>query len=477
MSIFRRPSSGIAAGDAIPFLHDGVTHLFFLSSPAGTTEYPSRVRTTWQHVQSTDLVTWAEQPPAVEPGAGDSIDADGVWTGSVIERDETFYLFYTGHKVGVTNPQSICLATSADLVHFVKSDSNPLILPVDGCEPVDWRDPYVFWNDLEGRYWMLIAARRIEGPRWRRGVVILATSDDLQEWTVEREPLYEPGSTFCPECPEMWTLDGRWYLVYSRFSEQAGTVYRVADNPRGPFRIPERDELGGRRWYAAKSAPGADGRSRSFFGWIHDRGADGRWYWGGDFAAPREITAGPDGQLAARLPEQVASTYDTALVPVIQHDLSATGGFFHASVGDARLPSAYLADFDFTYNEPPAGFGISFRTDEELGGWFLAYDRVRRSVHLSHSPHPLDDFWADLVGRGQERREVDGPFVAEVRIATLVKGETRRASLLVEGPLVEIYFDDGQVLTHRIPVGGIQELGIFILDGDVTCRTDIRVPG
>ena len=72
-----------------------------------------------------------------------------MWTGSVIERDGLFYLFYTGHRIGAGNPQTICLATSRDQVHLImKHEGNPLLLPSAACEPVDWRDPYVFYSEL-----------------------------------------------------------------------------------------------------------------------------------------------------------------------------------------------------------------------------------------------------------------------------------------------------------------------------------------
>lgn len=46
MSLFRRPASGVPAGDAIPSRHGDVTHLCYLSSPPDTTDDPRRVRTT-----------------------------------------------------------------------------------------------------------------------------------------------------------------------------------------------------------------------------------------------------------------------------------------------------------------------------------------------------------------------------------------------------------------------------------------------
>ena len=95
MSIYRRPFEGVAAGDAIPFAVGDEYHLFHLSSPPGAENYPERVRTTWRHVRSKNLVEWEELPPALSPTEGDGPDKDGVWTGSLIEADGVYHLYYT----------------------------------------------------------------------------------------------------------------------------------------------------------------------------------------------------------------------------------------------------------------------------------------------------------------------------------------------------------------------------------------------
>ncbi len=149
-----------------------------------------------------------------------------------------------------------------------------------------------------------------------------------------------------------------------------------------------------------------------------------------------------------------------------------------ASVVDA---SPYLAELTFRVqggtaaSAPgvPSSFGVLLRTDADLGGWYLTLDRLRGSVHLARWPHPLDDFWADLVGRGQERREVDGPFTDEARWSAA--GNEVRVSLLVEGPLVEVYVDDAVALTHRIPAdAGTNELGVFVVDGTIDVGVAVR---
>ena len=55
----------------------------------------------------------------------------------------------------------------------------------------DWRDPFVFWNQEAGKWWMLVAARE-NRPTERNGCVALCVSDDLSRWEYEK-PLYSPG--------------------------------------------------------------------------------------------------------------------------------------------------------------------------------------------------------------------------------------------------------------------------------------------
>ncbi|HEY0119869.1 MAG TPA: glycoside hydrolase family 32 protein [Cellulomonas sp.] len=467
MPVFRRPAHAAAAGDPIPFSHGGRTHLFYLSSPPGTTDYPERVRTSWEHVASDDLTRWEQLPTALGPGPDGTVDAGGVWTGSVVEHEGVFHLFYTGHDPGSDHPQTICLATSTDLVTFRRHDANPLLLPVPGYEPVDWRDPYVFFNADEGRWWMLIAARRAHGPQWRRGVIVLATSDDLLHWSVEPEPLYDPGTTYCPECPELWPLDGRWYLVFSRFSEDVGTVYRVADSPRGPFRTPERDALGGRRWYAAKSAPAPGGRL--FFGWVHDRVGDGsneRWLWGGDFAAPRRVEADANGSL--RVLPVVDAWGPSEAVGSFEGPLGAPGRTASAVVVD-ELPAEAVIDARVDQVEA-ATAGLDL-VGSDGAGLRVTFDPRARRLCLTQEPQPLDDFWADLTGRPGDYREVDGPVLAR---ADLPPGEAAVSlRVLLDGELLEVYADDAVALTWRAPRRRVLRLEAFVTDG--TAAVEVRV--
>ena len=262
MSVFYKPTDGFL-GDVIPFYWDGVYHAFYLKAPLP----PLRVgahHTPYAHLTSRDLVQWEALPNAIEPGPPGSPDSVSCFTGACIERDGTFYLFYTGFR-GEGVPQTVCLAKSVDLVHWEKDPRNPII-EADSrwYEPVDWRDPFPFWNEEAGEYWMLLAAREKEGPDNRRGCIALMTSPDLETWEV-KPPFWAPRLYYTHECPDLFRWDDFWVLVYSTFSERNVTHYRLSKSLAGPWLAPENDTFDGRAFYAAKTA--GHGDRRYVFGW------------------------------------------------------------------------------------------------------------------------------------------------------------------------------------------------------------------
>jgi beta-fructofuranosidase len=483
MPIYRRADAAIPSGDSIPYRGDGDFHLFHLSSPPNTTHFPERVRTTWQHARSKDLVNWTVLPPALEAGEGAEPDANGAWTGSVIEAGGVFHIFYTGHKLGSATPQTICHATSADGVTFNKTASNPILLPDTSLyESIDWRDPYVFWNGDEHCYWMLVAARLNKGPKWRRGCIALATSKDLVKWSLDPEPFYQPMTTFCPECPELFKLGKFWYLIYSRFSERVGTVYRISESSRGPWRVPANEALDGRRWYASKSLS-SEPNTRVFFGWVHDRVGEsdtGAWLWGGDFAAPREVTPDESGDLKVRLPVALCEEY-SATIAWTRASKDAKDERSHAASNAIALSAVRKLDWRFIDVEETAylfqcrlsgygtaaSFGLLFRVDDDLGGYAIEFDRNLGTVALVHWPQPLDTFWAALVGRSDEVREVDGPRLVERRF-DLASQQPIECKLLVSGSILELFINDTIALSYRVYSRAPHELGLFVEDGSLT---------
>ena len=497
---YSRPSPDQAAADAIPILIDDTYHVFHLTTPPSTRHHPERLRSTWSRIRSKNLVDWTRDvEPILTPGGKTSDpDADGVWTGAaVLGPDGNMNIFYTGYNLSQYGKQVILRTVSKD-PHGTRFEQPGKVITIEGnglsqFEDIDFRDPYVFYNESEAQYWMLVATRLITGPHWTRGCVALLTSSNLSDWTVAPEPLYSPNDMLCPECPELFTLpNGKWYLVYSRFhAPNAGTVYRVADSPRGPFRVPRdgsHGRLDGRRWYAAKSCPKAgDPYKRVYFGWLGDYvDEEGKWLWGGDLGVPREVSADENGCLRVDVAKEFKEHVFRASRPLLQSTVSPA--LYLCSVGSTSThfpvlgPRAKSQDLAIGFKVATCdahSFGLILQADGTDKGHrlqFIPSGHGLFSVTLLTDFPPLDDFWADQY-KLHLLRPVDGPELVRHEGVSLVSG----VSLFLRGQMVEV-FCGGRSLSFRLPVpslteaagGSMRRLGWFVDDGMVDFR-DISV--
>lgn len=481
--IYRRSSDGAAAGDSVPFKHGENFHLYHLSCPIDSLgkQYPYRCTTSQRHVVSTDLVNWTELPIALKPGP-DDYDRDGAWTGSIIERDGVYFLFYTGHHAGARNPQTICVSTSTDGVNFTKSASNPIIRPDAAIyEGIDFRDPYIFWNPDEKKYWMLIATRLASGAERRRGTIALAMSDDLVKWT-SPQPFYSPWNTMCPECPEMFKLGDWWYLVYSHFSENMKTTYRISRSSRGPWKVPRVPGVDGRRLYAAKSLP--DGDRRIMWGSIYERiglSNDSDWTYAGDFGAPRQLKSTRDGTLEVSLPPEVVASFKTPVpfqfkkvMGEWQESATSLKGVAQQSLAYgflmAKTEGAQLLRCTITAGEGYSPFGVLLHPSQELNPSFaLVFEPTRQTVSIMQYPQSLDPFWASLTKAKVPVYEIDGPRMVE-RPVSIRPGERLDVKILVEGSMIDAFVNDQVALAYRAYDTGKSEsaFGFFLEDSGVT---------
>ena len=480
MQIYRMPPHADSTGDAIPFYHEGQYHIFSLTPAPGTTVYPARLRTTWSHAVSNDLLQWTQLETALTPGEGDEPDASGVWTGSVLYGEGQYHIFYTGYHIEARFQQTICHAISPDGIHWTKDADNPVIVPnTDVFEPLDWRDPYAFFNEEDHCYWLILSARQNSGPSARRGCVVLYRSDDLAHWSYYG-PIYQPNHTNCPECPEMYRIGDNWYLSYSRFSEWVNTIYRIAKSPFGPWRTPKLDGIGGRRFYAAKSLQNAEGR-RFYFGWAHDRAErsdNGEWYWGGAFCLPHEVVARPDGELDVKLPcefdhaftPKTNWTYQPILGHTRLHGLrlveaqspgTLSYGFFKG-LGKRVMLTCKVRPLDV-----PGHFGFVLKSDAEMTNCLmLQFEKGMQRVSLVNLPMDVDPFWVQSCQSiyAPKQPGPDGPRVCE-RPFPFENGDEIDMKLLIDGDMLEIFIDERAAFTYRSYAPCAYPLGLYVQDG------------
>ena len=346
---YHRPAGG-RLGDAIPFFWDGTWHVFYLDYRPEFFHHtpPGARRTSWAHISSTNLVHWQRHTDAIAPGPEGAVDSGSCATGSVFAHDGLFHLFYTGRSFTTRGErrETICHATSPDLITWQKDPGNPIARPDPERYALEhWRDPFIYWQPEAREFWMAITATHRRGLPGRAGCVAVLASRDLSTWQL-REPLWAPALASNHECPDVFRWGDWWYLVASHGGR---TVYRMSRRSDGPWFAPAVDTFDDHFYYAAKTASTGDGRDpirqgdgshrRVLFGWLaskadaHDAGAR---EWGGDLVA-RELVQDPDGTLWPACPaeyvlsptERIAPARDLPFHSVIGSWQPAEGGLQH----------------------------------------------------------------------------------------------------------------------------------------------------
>lgn len=287
-------------GDLIPYYENGTFYGYYLHDPRiRDKEYAEE--TTWHLVTTKDFVNVEYKGEAIKRG-GDDKPNKNAYTGSVIKDKENLYhAFFTAYnediKINGKSVQSVMQAVGTDLEHLNTVEEFLFVSDGKQYEEFDWRDPFVYWNEEDECYDMLLASRIKGGGELRGGCIALCKSKDLKQWTYEK-PFYAPGMYITMECPEIFKMGNYWYLVFSTFSDQFTTHYRISKSPNGPWEIPEDDVFDTRSDYAIKTA--SDGQRRFAFGWIASKYGNkdfGPWEWGGTMVFHELIQNPEDGTL------------------------------------------------------------------------------------------------------------------------------------------------------------------------------------
>lgn len=376
---------GLSMGDVIPFYWDGMYHLFFMKGQ------------NWGHVASRDLLRWQQFPDAIIKGDDPTgPDYEGIWTGSVIEHDGTFYLFYTGKNSNdPKGDQKVMQARSKDLINWTKHPE--LTFYADGdiywSKPVNgaidhlhayhhqaFRDPHVIWNSEKAEWWMVFHAIKADGSL---PVMALYTSPDLNKW----EP-QEPLAIYPPEvsgdCPDIFKINDTWNINCADYHymqvEQSGTVNPlVRAYDCGDLRV-------------AKTMD--DGKRKIILGWIggyEGEKDNGNFQWGGLLSMPRELYWDKQGLLYQRPPEEIFKYYQKHIVKHkkinINQQVGAAADFMLKAKVEASGSSSQVTlyfretekrtDTDQAEPENRYHLKINFITKEiEFGNKYRSYKRV-----------------------------------------------------------------------------------------------------
>ena len=459
---FYRPTNAWV-GDVIPYYESGEFKLFYLHGWRDNDR--EGLDRGWHLIGTDDFREYREYGACKIEGG----------TGHILKVGGTYHMFYCIFPEG---KQLVCHAVSDDLLHWTPLPEDTFAADDRIYELSDWRDPFVFWNEEEGRYWMLVSAMA-KGPTNRKGCTGLLTSNDLTHWEY-REPLYAPNlHVGAHECPDMFRMGDWWYLIYSNYTDRFATFYRMSRSLNGPWITPKEDTFDGRAFYAAKSA--SDGRKRYLFGWNPTKndnlfgwnppkyeGKDyDTWDWGGNLVV-HEIVQRPDGTLAVKVPDPV----DAAFAEEVPVRFSAMAGSwsegpdgdsltcdtpygFAGSLSDRDIPTQCKISATVRFSKTTQGLGFMLRAGAGLDfAYYVKLEPQRNRITF----------------RGPIMQSEEGgktfPYETELERPTeLEPDRPYEVKVFVDGSICEVYVNREVAMSARMYDIERGKLGLFVSQG------------
>jgi beta-fructofuranosidase len=459
----------------LPVPDEGTYHLFHMQKVAGE---PDSVEI--GHAVSPDLVRWTALDPALTASAPGPSAPAGPWdsvrlrTGTALRHEGRYFLFYGAAPDHVDR---VGVATSTDLRHWQRHPQNPVAVPdarwyehdhaTCPIGNVAWRDPCI---RRAGDGWiMYLTARLTQGPESERATVATLRSRDLLRWEVG-PPLDVPAGFVAMEVPDVFELDGRWFLLHSTSHRMgapfptcdpgltAGTFVLWAERPEGPYARPARDVLVGgpaerMTAYVCRTVETPPGRIAYYHNvYPQPRGSRARR---GSFALPKGLAVDDRGLLLRYLP--VLEPYlGPELLPPLDPPMLA---------GDARLPLEGAGARDVMLTavvtvEAGRSAGVAFRTGPDGGGLGVLLDAARGRVSVVTIPEgspPGEDLEAPgrvLAGRRAAVRP-GVPVFVRVVLARCV---------------VDVFLDEELALS--VVAEGVDGAGLALLACDARIRID-----
>ena len=462
MKLFYQPEQAVL-GDVIPFYDDGKFKPFYLKNTRGK-DTPSNI-TGWTMLTTEDHLHFTEHPTYISGG-----------TGSVIKVNDTYHLFYCTFA---RNPKRgyIRHAVSPDLDQWTTLEDE--ILPADGeiYRMEEWRDPFVFWNEEEGKWWMLIAANAV-GKTNRSSCVGLCVSDDLHHWEY-RQPFYKPMECggAC-ECPDLFKIGEWYYLVFSYYCDRFQTVYRMSKSLNGPWITPVPDDsFDTRAYYAAKT--GTDGVHRYVYGWNPTKVIPKRnmnpanqvskdcnsWDWGGTLEV-HQVLQNSDGTLYVAPEPHVYEALKNAQEIMIEDVLGtntiqgnnvtvgAEEGFGGVLLN--QVPDLCKFEADVEFSKDVRRFGVAVQVDENYDrGYYIYLEPSRNRMEYASGIR--------MYGDGGKMF----PYAVELeRPVKLEADQTYHLTVFVQEDLLLVYFNNQVALSGRMYDYTGRRFGLFSFDGD-----------
>ena len=468
MFISYKPSDAYV-GDVIPYFENGKYYAYYLHDPRNCGAGIYAEDTTWHLATTEDGLVFKDEG-RILPTGDETTPYLNNYTGSVIKHsDGRYYAFFTAfnelndsYKVNGKAVQSVMMAVG-DTPEKLEIVNDFRLLGDDNIyEVYDWRDPYVFYSEDDQCYLMLLCARRKGSGYHRGGCIGLCKSKDLVSWEYA-EPFYEPGMYITMECPEVFRMGGRWYLVFSTFSDRFLTHYRYSDSLSGPWIIPAEDSLDCRSDYAIKTA--GDDKERLAFGWIATKLGkrdEGPYEWGGTMIAHRLTADTETGLLKVSMLPSVDKLFLKKAVPSVS--------VLNATYSDSVLSSSGMGAILHEVDEGPFMIDFELEADCHEFGLFLGADEKLEEgyqIRLRNGILSLDRWPRKEQGRYQWQIDGDIPFAIETVRYFDQAIRNFNIKVIRDDEILIVYLNDSIVLSTRIYGHKKGLAGVYVAGGSI----------
>lgn len=441
-------------GDVHPFYDEktGDLYMYYLSTGMQTQnrveQFASLLTVSDNFVQykDTELKMDETNPPEQELyyALGVYVDKDGRYRSSYGKGS------YAGGSV------------SDDLLVW-ENAAQPYVDEADGLLKYTWRayfdegvysgrDPDICYDAESGTYYCVVMNYYTSGEaQGEKGLALYMAGED-GKFSTKSVRLVDLTGRGDPECPQLKKIGDRWYLFYSVYGTgTAGNVgyltYRVGDVGVPPEEVDWNSKpeyaLEGGDLHAAQVCQVGD--MWYMYGWINYRPHAN--VWGGYLNLAREVYQKPNGLLATRCDEYLASLLNMGRVADFGADntqctdMQEKDGVFTSSgsAGKAVLGGTYGRSYITADIELPASADYAGITLTENGTTY--HVRVRRS------------------GSGLSLSIDSGAVGCSIALEDASQ-TSFRLTVVADGPFIEAYLNDEYSLSSHTTLTGSYTLGI-----------------
>jgi beta-fructofuranosidase len=478
-SIYPLGSGGAGVGDVMPY-YDAATNtscIYYLRdiwNDATAQHHPVNAFTT------SDFVSYAQTAAGEVLSSNSATCAQdfAIGTGSVVQRNGTYFFFYTGFNGNSCTGQKegIMLATSTSPTQqFTKQTSfatlyAPSNLSYDFND--NFRDPFVYFDAASNQYLMLVTARKdVGGGNWK-GVLAKYTSTNLLNWNYQGV-FYDGGNDnfFNMECADLFKLGSTYYLLFSDQGSQQ-VVYRKSTSLNGPWSAPSgTSRLDGTGFYAAKHLTDKYGDTY-LMGWVNrqDGSSDtGNRLYGGNLVV-HKLYQQSNGDLAVTIPHTLKANLEAK--PLALHVnaqagtittgaantftlASAAGSFLNSVVFDPIMATHFKVSTTVNYASAGKDFGFMLGACDNYNGFYsLRFIPSQNRFSLDKTDHRN-------VTTGSTT--VDVPF-------QLSPNTDYKVDIVEENSVVVVYLNNTAALTCRVYRAPQSSWGLFADNATATFK-------